>query len=124
MAHRHVTVKRLPETLDVKSERRFCKELETAFIVEKPAIVIDCSHVRHMDNAAVHLLLCCLEEAMKRNGDIRLAGLSIEAEKVFARTGVDRLFRVFDSTEKAVESFQRRIAFMSAPMEVPSEQAA
>jgi anti-anti-sigma factor len=79
---------------------------------ERPAIVLDCTELRQIDSAAAHLLLCCLEEAMKRNGDVRLAGLSAEANGMLSAWGVDRLFRTFDTTEKAAQSFQRRTAFM------------
>src|SRR5947209_4381830 len=109
---RAVTVKYLPETLDGSHARTFCRELEMAMNVEKPAIVIDCSPVRRMDNAGIHVLLCCLEEALKRNGDVRLAGLSSDTHQKLAHARVDRLFRIFTTTDKAVESFQRRTAFI------------
>jgi len=122
---RTVTVKQLPENLHGNQQRIFCRELEMAFNLEKPAVVIDCSQVRHMDNVVIHLLLCCLEEALKRNGDVRLSGVSPEAHENLARTRVDRLFRIFDTTEMAVESFQRRTAFIpSSVAAVPSEHAA
>jgi anti-anti-sigma factor len=125
LRQRLVTVKQLPETLDGNSERLFLRELEMAFSQEKPAIVIDCSQVRHMDNTAIHLLLSCLEEALKRNGDVRLAGVSSEAYESFAHTRVDQLFRIFDNIETAAESFQRRTASILSPVAaVPSEHAA
>jgi hypothetical protein len=41
-----------------------------------------------------------------------LAALSPEASGMLSAWGVDRLFRTFETTEKAAESFQRRTAFL------------
>jgi anti-anti-sigma factor len=94
----------------------------------KMAVVLNCSHLHEMDLSSVHLLLCCLEEAMKRNGDVRLAALSPLAKDCLRGLGVDRLFRIFETSEQAVQSFQRRGAFVSpfmpAVANVPAENAA
>ncbi|HTX76536.1 MAG TPA: STAS domain-containing protein [Terracidiphilus sp.] len=103
-----VSIRQLPETLDRKQERIFLQELECELNVVRPAVVIDCSHLREMNPAAMHLLLRSLEEAMKRNGDIRLSGVSPEARHHLERAGVDRLFRIFSTIGEAVESFHRR----------------
>jgi anti-sigma B factor antagonist len=126
---RTVTVKQLPPRVDHSTERAFLRELAVALQVERPAIVLDCSQLRQMDSAAVHLLLCCLEGAMKRNGDVRLAGLSAQASETLQAWDVDGLFRAFKTTEKAAESFQRRTAFMPCPADrntaaLATEQAA
>ncbi len=102
---RIVAVKNLPATLDMKSGRSFYRDLENAMNVERPGIVLDCSNVREMDQQAIYMLLNCLEGAMKRNGDVRLAGVSPEALLNLEQAGVDRLFRIFESVDDAVESF-------------------
>ena len=53
------------------------------------------------------MLLCCLEEAMKRNGDVKLASVPAAAEAILQLTLVDRLFEAFDSTAEAIDSFHR-----------------
>ncbi|HEY3705927.1 MAG TPA: STAS domain-containing protein [Terracidiphilus sp.] len=123
-----VTVKDLPEKLDSKNERALFAGLRTAMNVERPALVLNCSHLREMDVSSVHLLLCCLEEAMKRNGDVRLAGVSAEAKESLRSMGVERLFRTFETSEQAVESFHRRAVsippFVGVTAAVPAENAA
>jgi anti-sigma B factor antagonist len=114
---RTVTIKHLPSRVDHSTERALLRELALALQVERPAIVLDCSQLRQMDSAAAHLLLCCLEEAMKRNGDVRLAGLSDQAGETLAAWDLDRIFRSFETTEKAAESFQRRSAFIAPAAE-------
>src|SRR5579871_2507600 len=76
---RAVAVKQLPETLESRRGRLFFRELESCMNdVDRPCIVLDCSSLRKMDLHAIHLLLCCLEGAMKRNGDVRLAAVAPE----------------------------------------------
>jgi anti-sigma B factor antagonist len=108
---RAVTVKQLPEQLSVKQERAFFREVESSMNVDRPCIVLDCCHVRQLDGSVIHLLLCCLEEAIKRNGDVKLAALPSGAEAAAALT---RLFEIFDTTADAVKSFR-------LPMEAASE---
>ena len=70
-------------------------------------VVLDCSHVREMDRFAIHMLLCCLEEAMKRDGDVKLASVSESARKTLQLTRVDRLFEIYETEAEAVNSFFR-----------------
>jgi anti-anti-sigma factor len=100
-------VKHLPATLSLKQQRLFFAEVENCFSIDRPCIVLDCSKVQQMDRSAIHLLLCCLEEAMKRNGDVKLAAIPDGARALLKVTGVDRLFEVFDTSAEAVSSFHR-----------------
>lgn len=102
---RVATVKQLPETLNMKQGRIFLREINSCMEIDRPRIVLDCSSVRKFDNSMIHLLLHCLEEAMKRKGDIRLASLQPGAGALLERTGAIRLFDIFDTTADAVNSF-------------------
>ena len=70
---RLIEVKQLPETLSVKQGRSFFREVESCLNEDRPRVVLDCSKVRQLDNAGIRVLLRCLEEAIKRNGDVKLA---------------------------------------------------
>jgi anti-sigma B factor antagonist len=102
-----VTVTQLPETFDLRRGRLFFKELESRINVDRPCIVLDCSNVREMDRFAIHMLLCCLEEAMKRDGDVKLASVATSARKSLELARVDRLFEIYDTETEAVNSFFR-----------------
>lgn len=105
---RPITVKQLPESLNGRSGRAFLREMEPYLDVERPRIVLDCSRVGDFDRDALHAVLCCLEEALKRNGDVRLASLSANGRQVLARAGARHLFEVFETASEAEASFIRR----------------
>jgi anti-anti-sigma factor len=105
-----VTVTQLPETLSVKQGRLFFEELESRMNVDRPCVVLDCSKVGEMDRFAIHMLLCCLGEAMKRDGDVRLAAVSASARETLELTRVDRLFEIYDTESQAVNSFFRPVS--------------
>jgi anti-anti-sigma factor len=115
---RHVIVKQLPETLGRKQRRMFLREMQACVEVDRPRVVLDCSRVRWLDRGGVQVLLCCLEEALKRNGDLRLAALSLRSEIILEITGADRLFETYDRIADAVNSFHQLPAtiFASSPV--------
>jgi anti-sigma B factor antagonist len=102
---RPVVVKQLPEKLSVEQGRIFFREVEPFLKADRPRVVLDCSKVCHLDSAGIQVLLHCLEEAMKRNGDVKLAAIPPAAAKILELTTVDRLFEAFDNTSDAVNSF-------------------
>jgi anti-anti-sigma factor len=111
---RTISIRKLPQQLDRAHQKDFYRELESHINVDRPSVVLDCSQLSRLDRNAIHLLLCCLEEAMKRNGDVRLAALQPEPLSVLHSTGLDSIFQVFDSVENAVESFRApRISLLS-----------
>ena len=104
---RFIAVKYLPEKVSAKEGRAIFLDFQASMEVDRPRIVIDCSKLRELDKPAVHLLLCCLKEVMKRNGDVKLAALPPGSAAVQERTGMARLFDIHDTADEAVESFHR-----------------
>ena len=104
---RPVAVKQLPEKLSVQQGRVFFRELEPCLNSDRPRVVLDCSKIQQLDNAGIHVLLRCLEEALKRNGDVKLAAIPPRAAATLELAQVDRLFEIFDNTVDAVDSFDK-----------------
>jgi len=104
---RTVAVMQLPEVLNMKQRRNFLREMQSQMSVDRPRLVLDCSKVRLRDRSFIHLLLCCLEEAMKCKGDVKLAALPPGAGAILELTGVNRLFDIYETTAEAVNSFHR-----------------
>ncbi len=104
---RPVVVLQLPEKLVLGRVELFFREVQGFLKAERPRLVFDFSEVTQIDSAGVELLLNCMEEAMKRNGDLKLAAIAPGPAVVLELTQVDRLFEIFDNTSDAVESFHQ-----------------
>ncbi len=103
---RTVSLRKLPGRLDRAQQKALYRELQSAIAIDRPRLVLDCSILERLDEPVIQLLLCCLEEAMKRNGDVRLAAFKPEVRAVFNSFGLEKLFRVFADVDSAVESFR------------------
>jgi anti-anti-sigma regulatory factor len=100
-------VKPVPEAVERKSQRAFVQALAMEMSEYRPRVVLDCSGRDAMDRSTILLMLCCLEEALKRNGDVRLAGISPAARAMLEDCKADRVFQMFSSKTEAIESFSR-----------------
>jgi anti-sigma B factor antagonist len=100
-----VIVMELPEQLKYAETQTFLSGLQPLLEIDRPRIVLDCSKVGQLDSAGVDVLLHCLEEAMKRDGDLKLAAVSPASAIILEMMRVDRLFEVFETTEEATRSF-------------------
>jgi anti-sigma B factor antagonist len=105
-----VIVMELPERLNQMEGEKLFNELQPLLENDHPRVVLDCSQVCNMDSAGIEVLLRCMGEAMKRDGDIKLASLSPSAATILELMRVDRLFEVFDTPEQAVQSFHAAAA--------------
>lgn len=102
---RPVVVKRVPERLNLRQSRQFHEEVRAFFKVDRPQIVFDMSAVRHLDAGGVDMLLDCMTDASRRDGDLKLASLSPQAAVVLELTRTDRLFEIYETATDAVKSF-------------------
>jgi anti-sigma B factor antagonist len=113
-----VIVMQVPENLNAESIHQFMEELAPLVESHHPRIVLECSQVRSMDSAGVEMLLHCLEETLKRDGDLKLAALSPEAEVILELMRVARVFEVLSTSEEAVRSFNA-IPVDAVPQDAP-----
>ena len=100
-----IVVVQVPENLNLGEVNNFMRELGPLLESHRPRIVLDCSQVRSVDSAGVEMLLHSLEEALKRDGDLKLAALSPEAEVMLELMRIARVFETFQTCEDAVRSF-------------------
>lgn len=113
-----VIVMELPETLNQVEGQKFVTELQPLLEVHRPRIVLDCSQIQHMDSAGIETLLYCMQECMKRDGDLKLAAVSAAAATIMELMRVDRLFEVFETAEEAARSFQA-VTTAEVPQSLP-----
>jgi anti-sigma B factor antagonist len=102
---RPVVVKRVPARLNLREARKFLHDVEPFLTADRPQLVLDLSAVEHLDSAGVEMLLHCVAEAMKRDGDVKLASPSPQAEIVLELTRTDRLFEIYANSTEAARSY-------------------
>jgi anti-sigma B factor antagonist len=102
-----VIVKRIPERFNAKQARAFLSEVRPFLRSDRPQLVFDLSQVRQLDSAGIDVLLRCLSEAVKRDGDLKLAAPSPQAEIVLELTRTGRLFEIYHTSTDAVRSYSR-----------------
>ena len=71
---RPVVVKRMPERVNGRTAREFLRDVRPFLSADRPQLVFDLSQVVQLDAAGVEMLLRCMSEAHKRDGDLK-AGL-------------------------------------------------
>jgi anti-sigma B factor antagonist len=101
-----VIVMELPEKLNRFEGRMFLEEMKALLDSDRPRVVLDCSQVQHIDSAGIEVLLECMEDTMKRDGDLKLAALSPSCAAILELMRVDRLFEVFETADEATRSFR------------------
>ena len=102
---RPVVVKRMPERLNLRAAKQFEREVQPFLASDRPQVVFDLSQVRHLDAAGVDMLLRCMTQAMKRDGDLKLAALSPESAIILEITRTARLFEIYETSTDAARSF-------------------
>jgi anti-sigma B factor antagonist len=104
-ATKPVIVRRAPESLNLKQARAFMEEIRPLLGRDRPQIVFDLSQLRKIDSAGIEMLVQCMHEAVRRDGDLKLAALSPQAQMMLELTRTARLFEVFATPAEAVRSF-------------------
>jgi anti-anti-sigma factor len=115
-----VIVRQLPESLSSREGQTFFSQMQKMLTATQPRFVFDFGQVRELDAAGIHLLLQCLEEVMKLNGDVKLASVPPGPAATLEATGVDRLFEIFDRAADAAQSFHY-LPLLECPMEATLE---
>ena len=102
---RPVVVKRMPVRMNLKQARSFFQEVQPLLNSDRPQLVFDMSQVQHMDAAGVDVLLKCMRDAVRHDGDLKLAAPSQQAAVVLELTRAGRLFEIYATSTAAVKSF-------------------
>jgi anti-sigma B factor antagonist len=104
-SERTAVVVKLPERLILGQIQAFLRSSNAFLEADRPRLVFDFSGVREMDSAGVEMLLHCMEQVTKQDGDLKLAAIPVEVAIVLELTCIDRLFEIFTASTEAVASF-------------------
>jgi anti-anti-sigma factor len=127
MDTRSTIVVKLPECMAGKVVRAIARQINPGLSLDHPCVIIDMSNVRQMDTTAVDMLLHCMVEVARHDGELKLAGLSPEAATVLELTRMDRVFEIFPTVPEAVTSSGYELPqfdTVSVAEEVPQQPAA
>jgi len=110
LSKRTVVVVELPKRLTLMHNQTFLVEIRALLNTDRPRIVFDCSQVQEIDRAGTDMLLHCVRQVIRQDGDLTLAAVPAEIMVVLELTCIDRLFEIFESNSDAVESYTRLAA--------------
>ncbi len=72
---------------------------------ETKRIVLVLAWIGHIDSSGLGTLAASFISARHHGAEIKFADLSPVARRVLTTTNLDRLFKIYDSTEEAIRSF-------------------
>ena len=75
------------------------------FAEDKFNIVLNFQDVYIIDSSGIGLLVSALQQARERGGGIKILNLSGFSKRTFKVTGLNTVFHLFNSEEKAIASF-------------------
>lgn len=100
-----VLIKEIPGKFVASDAWSFLEEVKPILKRRRPTVVFDLSRVSAMDRSGILVLLKCLGEALKQNGEVKLASVPAEVESTFQQMGLDEICDIYDTAEEASESF-------------------
>ena len=72
---------------------------------EKTKIVLDLSDVDHLDSSGVGIIMMCYGKAKKSGGELRLAGVTGNVERILKAVNLERIFQFYPTAAAAAERF-------------------
>jgi anti-anti-sigma factor len=69
-------------------------------------VALHIAHVTFMDSTGLGALVSALKAARRANGDISIIAPSPQVQKLFKLTAMDRVFRIFQSRDEALQQLK------------------
>ena len=69
--------------------------------------IIDLSGVGFLSSLVIATIVFFSKEVYRKNGKMKLSGLSNEASSILQLTQLDKIFEVYNTEQEALESFNR-----------------
>jgi len=94
-------VLRFPERVSGTQARLFAERISSELHHDRPRVIADLSNVRQIDTTALHVLLECLIEVKRQDGEFYLGAVSPEAATVLELTQMDSVFELLPEVAEA-----------------------
>jgi len=72
---------------------------------KKTKIVLDLSGCDHVDSSGVGIIIMCYGKAKKSGGELRLAGVTGNVERILKAVNLERIFQFYPTAAAAAEGF-------------------
>jgi len=100
-----VTVISLKGSIDAVTAPKVTEFIQDQIAKGNIKLVADLSGVDYTSSAGLRVLLGAVKETRAQSGDIRLAGIQPDVQKVLNLSGFTNILKVFDEVDAAVASF-------------------
>jgi len=81
------------------------KELNMAISKGARKLLLDMDSVEYISSAGLRVLLAVAKKLKKEEGEIKLCSLKPYVKEVFDIAGFIQIFKIYDTTEKAIQDF-------------------
>ena len=89
----------------IREAEEFKQKLNSIILAEHYKIIIDFTNCHYVDSVIVGVMLTVVKTIRKNNGDILAITPPGSINNIFAQTGLDKIFKQFDTRENAIASF-------------------
>jgi anti-sigma B factor antagonist len=94
--------------LDAAAAPTFKQQITEAISAGNVRLALHIAHVSFMDSTGLGALVSALKAARKANGDISIVAPSPQVQKLLRLTAMDRVFRIFQSPDEALQQLKGR----------------
>jgi anti-sigma B factor antagonist len=92
--------------LDAATAPTFKQQITEAISQGKVRLALHIAHVSFMDSTGLGALVAALKATRRANGDISIIAPSPQVQKLFRLTAMDRVFRIFQTQDEALQKLK------------------
>ena len=100
-----VTVLSLNGSIDAITAPEITEFIQAQIAKGNTKLVADLSGVDYTSSAGLRVLLGAIKDTRAQSGDLRLAGIQPDVQKVLNLSGFTNILKIFDNTDAAVASY-------------------
>jgi len=101
----NVTLIRIGGSLDAETAPKFSKKLEGEMKKGTVKIVCNMAQLDYIASAGLGVLISFNESLGRKGGEIRISAMNEKIKKIFKLLGFINIFNIFDTDDKAIDSF-------------------
>jgi len=105
-ARQSVTVVAIKGSIDSLSADQLTSSFAEPIGQGRVHLVADFSEVTYASSAGLRSLLVTVKDCRRNGGDLRIAALQAQVERVLSISGFTHIIKIFGNLDGAVESFQ------------------